>query len=1600
MKKLISFVLVICMIATMITAVPITANAAYTEGIYKYTVSDGKATITRCDTYASGSINIPATIGGYPVTSIGDDAFWLCTTITEIIIPNSVRYIGEHAFSNCHSLIEITIPNSVTSIEYAAFAGCYKLKNLTIPNSVTSIGEGVFSNCESLTSITIPNSVTCIEKNVFNGCSGLIEITIPNSVTSIGNSSFSGCDSLTSITIPNSVTSIGECAFLSCDSLTSITIPDSVTSIGQAAFQKCGSLTEITIPNSVKRIGYATFYECSSLTDITIPNSVKSIEDRTFSYCYNLASVTIGDSVTTIGEQAFFSCYRLTGVSIPNSVTSIGEGVFSNCESLTSITIPNSVTCIEKNVFNGCSGLIEITIPNSVTSIGNSSFSGCDSLTSITIPDSVTSIGNSSFSGCESLTSITIPNGVKSIGDYAFRGCDSLTSITIPNSVTSIGNKAFYYCESLTSITILSGVTSIGEGAFSKCESLTSIIIPSSVTSIGNGAFEYCYSLIDVYYSGTEEEWSQIRIDSDNDYLKNATIHYNYGKTVNKNTDTNNENNSTITDKKIVHSIPSDINDEIVINRKGSAYGYVVLHDKNGNAYANKSVKYTVTDSDGNYSTALSTTDVNGSVGITTAEFENTGADVVTKTITATFENDDIKDKTFIFNVKVAPISYKQSWSGKITAGGKVSAKQSIFSVGAAGEYAKDIALEEVYKNGKRDLHLTSAMDREAAVNAKVGLYAGKNFINNDKVDLGGANGKIAFDHKVGYGLYIENYDQNNVNQRRNIEAFLADSILAVSESNVLPRLLFDYYLEKRGITVNNEKTLDLSFSTSAGFNAPEIKFGNFTAGIGGISGNGEWTWGKSVDKDNVVTTTTSTECTADRKLFEIEYKKSFKDDGSIGTGTSINSERFINNLVELSGGESGGEIKSIEFKSAEDYKISSKLLKDSATEYFKSIIYEDDAARAIASKSSFIKGIAEGGFKLFGIGNSREVYELMSVSEHKAKYERTKKHTDTYGKDFDIGISDELGISFGISGSHTYSYKSQTGVLKDGFVYRNTSSDLDSTIKNSANTLDKLINPIIDGIKADLKEAVAHVKGSLKEGVEWLGAKLKGAAEWTVSIVSFDKNTVSLHSYAVLTTTEDNTDISASSVSTTIGMPYIVSVQDADGKDVVDFKGKPIELTLSYDSDALLETGLWNSPELLDSMRIFCWDEANRVYVCVGGVLDFDNSSVTCNITKPGQYILAIDNCPPAVTAIEVSGQPSTPQITAVVADLSGVSELTVAIDGDVVVDKDNFAQYYDVKESRFTYDVSEPLSAGEHTVTINCCDSLGNTTKEPYTLVFDVDDNPPVISEVSVPEFSENNEIQITAKVDDDNISAVYAEIKYGDNVYSEEMEYADGVRTATISDLPKFAQLGVTIKAVDSAGNVSESEQYISTIAYSEKDSFYPGILDFDGKNVKILVNNKSDEQKEAYLIVNAYDSEGELAETVSQQIMQGKEYAIYDIELDTPCTRVRAELATQPDATEYLATGFTAYSDIADLYCKIDTTGDKLIITSYIECKDTKVIVCSYNDNELEDIILRPVELKTGDNIIDISGLGYNKGVRVFVWDSKLKPVAEDCEVVVK
>ena len=499
------------------------------------------------DTISVGGVNIP-------VTSIGEYAFYNCSSLTSITIPNSVTSIGNNAFYGCDNLTSIIIPNSVISIGYSAFYNC---NNLTIYCEATSKPSGWSSswNSSNCPVVWVGGDIIIIGDYAYvvraDGEERYVEI-----VTYLGDE--------TNVVIPDTisvgdedipVTSIGECAFYDNDTITSVMIGNNVTIIGDSAFQYCSNLTTVTFGENsqLTTIGDDAFYNCPNLTTVTFGENsqLTAIGDAAFCGCFSLTSITIPNSVITIGSGAFLLCSSLTiyceATSTPSGWDSdwnvsncpvvwgcSGGGVYNGLRytiyyeegnlyiSITeyvgsnpNIVIPDSinvygkdipVTTIGEDAFYDNDTITSVTIGNNVTTIGSWAFFNCNNLITVTFGDNsqLTTIADDVFYRCSNLTTVTFGENsqLTTIGSDAFCDCSSLTSIIIPNSVASIGSNAFAYCSNLTTIIFgdNSQLTTIGDDAFYYCSNLTTVTFGenSQLTTIGNSAFSNCYSLTSI----------------------------------------------------------------------------------------------------------------------------------------------------------------------------------------------------------------------------------------------------------------------------------------------------------------------------------------------------------------------------------------------------------------------------------------------------------------------------------------------------------------------------------------------------------------------------------------------------------------------------------------------------------------------------------------------------------------------------------------------------------------------------------------------------------------------------------------------------------------------------------------------------------------------------------------------------------------------------------------------------------------------------------------------------------------------------------------------------------------------------------------------
>ena len=331
-KRLISLLVAVCMMITMLPLSAVTAFAADTapstgtatvDGYkYEYKVdANGNATITKflgpdASTKSTGSykIEIPAKFGDYTVTGIGNRAFYCCSDLTEVTIPQSVTSIGERAFAACRNLDSVTINDAATSIGDYAFTECHLKTTLSLGKKITTIGEGAFYYCTELGSVTIPQSVTSIGDYAFGECIHLKKLSfgeksfgenIETNIQTIGNYAFNHCNDLESVTIPQSVTSIGREAFRFCNNMKSLAINGAIESMGTGAFAGCISLEKISLGENIKTIGYSAFASCTSinLTNVTIPENVTTIRPGTFSFCKHLEYIMLPAGLTSFQDS-------------------------------------------------------------------------------------------------------------------------------------------------------------------------------------------------------------------------------------------------------------------------------------------------------------------------------------------------------------------------------------------------------------------------------------------------------------------------------------------------------------------------------------------------------------------------------------------------------------------------------------------------------------------------------------------------------------------------------------------------------------------------------------------------------------------------------------------------------------------------------------------------------------------------------------------------------------------------------------------------------------------------------------------------------------------------------------------------------------------------------------------------------------------------------------------------------------------------------------------------------------------------------------------------------------------------------------------------
>ena len=441
------------------------------------------------------------------ITVIPQQLFADNTSITSVILPNSIKTIEWRAFSGCTSLAQIEFPEGLLTIGDYAFSST-GLTTVVLPSTLTTFGEGVFDGCTKLANIEDKSGkfLKVVDGIVYNvdgtqiifvleSCTG--EVRIAEGVTEIPAWLFNGNSQITSIVIPEGVTKIGNNAFSYCENLTSVTLPSTLTTLGEDVFNGC-----IKLANLEDKSGKFLKVVDGIVYNVDGTQILSVLESCT-------GEVHILEGVTEISEDLFRGRTGITSIYLPDSVTAIDAWAFAYCENLKTVELPAGLERLEDYTFWFCESLEQINLPSSLKSIGGCAFLG-NALKEIELPEGLNVIGRRAFER-NPLTFIRIPASVTQIEEGAFAGCSALKNLQNDSSVVLLQENGVLYNEDGTvligrmadmpaEVVLKEGLLSIPMNFF-MAENITSIVIPDSVTSVGYSVFRGCRQLTEVRLS-------------------------------------------------------------------------------------------------------------------------------------------------------------------------------------------------------------------------------------------------------------------------------------------------------------------------------------------------------------------------------------------------------------------------------------------------------------------------------------------------------------------------------------------------------------------------------------------------------------------------------------------------------------------------------------------------------------------------------------------------------------------------------------------------------------------------------------------------------------------------------------------------------------------------------------------------------------------------------------------------------------------------------------------------------------------------------------------------------------------------------------------
>lgn len=1372
----------------------------------------------------------------------------------------------------------VVYEDGITAIGTSLY-GLKNLKKLVVPASVKSIGSNAFYDCTRYITSAGPIGSGCayefgwkteIVDNAFNGLANLKDVRIPDTVTRIGNYAFRGC-AIAQIALPEGVTFIGKEAFLATK-LTSIIIPDKVTYIGDLAFRYTYSLISVTLPTGLKYLGEGAFNDAEKLTSIEIPEGVTELNGSVFADCEKLQNVHLPEGLTKIGDYAFDGCLILPSVTIPKGVTYIGSSAFGDCRMLKNLVLPESVKEIGSSAFQKCNNLKSITLPKSVDSLGTRLFYSCTKLEEVILPGGITSVPEYTFYGCKLLKTVAIPKGITSIGYNAFRGCAALTDVyfggseeewnalaidrynTELNDAVIHFNVSFdpvYYSElrfydrwdaSLQRVYFSgksSAVTEETDAAFRAdptallnsyvmvdvksrwgAETLISMHPVQVITGIVSAADATTIVVNGVTYSVPEDA------DAPENYVGSYVLCFVF-------------NGQLIRLKKLSISDYVD-NNAIVINGSGSAYAYY-------ETAPNQIVAYSANGAQGK-----ATADARGILCIPLGTFRTPMEHKVPVEISQIGEAVFDPAVELMATVKVKELSYTESWKlsmdamvGVAVNAGlpthKIEATLGKAGISAGGGAA--IGVTQEHDDGKDSLELTSEFNGKVETEFSLGPKVGT---EENNFTLASVSSKLSGGVTGSYSMKFEEYSVHNPDQQKAIAIFFLGEMLRVKNNSIIYWQLYetikDQIYENSGAVFSNGRGAGLSGSAGGTLGQATVD-GNAVFSSGGVSVSTTASFDKKRNSLGERERSASYQVDGSLDVFAVETKwNGFDLDQNavigwdmLGVDTTITAKNLL-----------GGDTLEATYLTKEAAGFRTFFIDKYYTSVYKNLTFRKDVLDYLKAVSPSYRAYVNGTNDILGVANIMELASFVSNNPMMIPYSEKTKQQVLLSVPLNIGLGIGLEADMDLTFSYleTSEYDSATGFVKgDRTLLTSQSDNYNDEVLANHTGLPELIVTALSSIWEKAAEFFETVYGIAREGIRtvwcWITGNPDSKYDRRVSVtsargggggggiraawaLSYNVDTLSNRERTALASgiVADSSADYAMSKAATIGRPFVIGVEDnKTGERVADFSDEPLEFTIRYAEEDLEAAGLSSrSDVVLDGgIAMYRYVDEGNYFEYVGGTNDLAAMTVTAEITKPGQYVLAVDSCAPALSALELSDYRATPTVTAYIDDLSGldVSKFVFKLDGAVKVDGKNIAQHFNSEAGLFTYTVTTPLAEGQHTMSFTLADTTGNT--ETYEYTFYVDLTAPVVSDVTVEGYTnEGSVVEIRARASDENLSGVYAMLsrKLTDGSWSPEVGVEMGDMGGGLWGVDyegDGASVRVRICATDLADNETYSETF---------------------------------------------------------------------------------------------------------------------------------------------------------------------------------------------